>query len=278
MAFPGAHKVVQLPRGNTATVAGYTGLIGELFYNTELDRISISDGSTAGGIVFYNKADIDAMMATISYGVGTGPMAETGTDVVNRVWPATAFAGFATKISPAFGGTPTAPTPSIITNSEQLANTAWVTNKLNGLIGLASEALTGTDTSPKLWPATAFGQYATKASPALTGVPTTPTPAAGISTTQIVNAAWVAANFMPLPANSGTTSDTVYPLGAYVLVDATGALTQGRNSVAAGIGLNTGDTYGFLYGTTGTQLAGTWRQRGKIVISATGAYLYQRVA
>lgn len=277
MAFPGAHKVVQLPRGNSATVAGYTGLIGELFYNTELDRLMISDGATAGGIVFYNKADIDAMLATVSYGVGTGPMAETGTDVVNRVWPATAFAGFATKANPAFTGVPTAPTPSIITNTEQLANTAWVTNKLNSLIGLASEALTGTDTSPKLWPATAFGQYATKASPALTGIPTTPTPSSGVTTTQIVNAAWVSSYFMQLPSNSGASTDTVLPLGAIIVVDGAGS-TPSRNSVPAAIAHTPSDATGYILSSSGTLMAGVWRQRGRIYISGAPHYLYQRVA
>lgn len=42
--------VVQFRRGNTATVAAFTGANGEIVVNTDTDVIHVQDGVTAGGL------------------------------------------------------------------------------------------------------------------------------------------------------------------------------------------------------------------------------------
>ena len=133
--------------------------------------------------------------------------------------------------SPAFTGTPTAPTQAVGDNSTAIATTAWV--KSQGYTGVTNVNLTGTptaatapvDTNTTQLATTAFviGQGATTlptmagtasagtstrfsrgdhvhptdtsraplASPALTGVPTAPYPAIGDDSTQIATTQWV---------------------------------------------------------------------------------------
>lgn len=62
---------LQLRRGNTAEVNSITPLVGEIVYDTQLKRVTVGDGSTAGGIaiagVSLNEAK-DAMAASIIAG------------------------------------------------------------------------------------------------------------------------------------------------------------------------------------------------------------------
>lgn len=78
--------------------------------------------------------------------------------------------------SPAFTGTPTAPTPTAGDNSTEIATTAFVAG---------AGYLTG---------AAAAATYAPLASPALTGAPTAPTAAVGNNTTQLATTAFALAN------------------------------------------------------------------------------------
>ena len=100
------------------------------------------------------------------------------------------------KVSPAFTGTPTAPTAITATNSTQIATTAFVQNNK------VSPAFTGTPTAPNATTGTNTTQIATtafvqtqlaadKISPAFSGVPTVPTAALNTNTTQIASTAFV---------------------------------------------------------------------------------------
>lgn len=81
------------------------------------------------------------------------------------------------SISPAFTGTPTAPTAAVDTNTTQLATTAYV-----------------------------VGQgYAKLASPTFTGTPAAPTAAAGTNTTQLATTAYVRGEYASPPAIGSTT-------------------------------------------------------------------------
>lgn len=98
--------------------------------------------------------------------------------------------------SPALTGTPTAPTATALTNSTQIATTAY------------------TDAA-----VTALGATkANLASPALTGTPTAPTATAGTSTTQIATTEFVTATAFAsaLPAQTGNA-------GKFVTTDGTNA-------------------------------------------------------
>lgn len=124
--------------------------------------------------------------------------------------------------SPAFTGTPTAPTPATADNSTTIATTAFV--KAQGYATLASPVLTGTPTAPTpatadnttkiattayvqaqgyLTSATAGTTYAPLASPALTGTPTAPTPLTADNTTKVATTAYVKAQLVS-PALTGT--------------------------------------------------------------------------
>jgi hypothetical protein len=100
-------------------------------------------------------------------------------------------AGGAILNSPAFTGTPTAPTPTVGDNSAKIATTAFVISSLaasgvssfntrTGAVVLALADITAAGGAPL-------------ASPALTGSPTVPTAAPGTSTTQAASTAFVAA-------------------------------------------------------------------------------------
>ena len=124
-----------------------------------------------------------------------------------------AVSSLAPLVSPAFTGTPTAPTQAALDNSTKLATTAYTDSavavektRAQGaealLAPLAGPALTGTPTAPT--PATsdsstklattAYVQnqgFAPLTSPTLTGTPTAPTPATSDSSTKLATTAWV---------------------------------------------------------------------------------------
>lgn len=118
---------------------------------------------------------------------------------VNRASAAEAL--LAPKASPALTGTPTAPTATPLTNTTQLATTAY------------------TDAAVAVETARATSAEAGKAaleSPAFTGTPTAPTAAAGTNTTQLATTAFVQGVAMTaaLPAQAGNGGKFVTTNGA----------------------------------------------------------------
>jgi len=123
--------------------------------------------------------------------------------------------------SPAFTGTPTAPTATVGTNNTQLATTAFVTSAIAASAGVTSfNSRTGAITFEASDITGAGG--ALLASPALTGVPTAPTATSGTNTTQVATTAFVTAAV----SGAGVTSFNSRT-GAVNLsfTDVTGALT-----------------------------------------------------
>ena len=103
--------------------------------------------------------------------------------------------------SPTLTGTPTAPTAAALTNTTQVATTAFVRAEVAALVGSAGATLDtlgelaaalGSDASFSTTVTTSIGLKAPIASPALTGTPTAPTAAALTNTTQIATTAFVA--------------------------------------------------------------------------------------
>ncbi|EBD5652441.1 tail fiber protein [Salmonella enterica subsp. enterica serovar Agona] len=125
--------------------------------------------------------------------------------------------------SPAFTGTPTAPTASQGTSSTQIANTAFVKAAITALINGAPGTL---DTLKEIAAAinndpnfsttinNALALKAPLASPALTGVPTAPTAAQGTNNTQIATTAYVRAAISALVGSSPEALDTLNELAA----------------------------------------------------------------
>ena len=164
------------------------------------------------------------------------------------------LAGFAPLASPAFTGVPTAPTPTPGTNTTQLATTAFVEAAVaNSTAGVASfNGRTGAVTLQANDISAAGG--ALLASPALTGTPTAPTAALGVSTTQLATCAYVmnaASTTTPLmdgtaAVGTGTTwarSNHVHP---------TDTSRAAQASLANYLPLAGGTLTGPLTGTTAT--------------------------
>jgi hypothetical protein len=118
----------------------------------------------------------------------------------------TALDAKAPSVSPAFTGTPTAPTPSAGDNSTKLATTAYAdaavtagatpdaTTGTKGKVQLAGD-LGGTADSPTVpglvTLASSIALKAPSASPIFTGIPTAPTATAATNSTQIATTAYV---------------------------------------------------------------------------------------
>lgn len=117
--------------------------------------------------------------------------------------------GVAYLDSPAFTGTPSAPTAAADTSTTQLATTAFVTGQAGTSTPLTAGTATA-GTSKKF--ARADHRHGTDtsraplASPSLTGTPTAPTASVGTNTTQIATTAFVnaeIANDAPTKSGSG---------------------------------------------------------------------------
>jgi hypothetical protein len=147
----------------------------------------------------------------------TGLTILAGTQV-QAIWNGTDFVGVG-LVSPAFTGTPTAPTAAVDTSTTQIATTKFVvdqgyakTSGLGGYAQLNSPTFTGVpaaptaavDTSTTQLATTKFvvdqgytktatlgATYALIASPTFTGVPAAPTAAADTNTTQLATTAYV---------------------------------------------------------------------------------------
>lgn len=113
--------------------------------------------------------------------------------------------------SPALTGTPTAPTAAALTNTTQLATTAFVT---------AADAVVSAATASSL------ALKAPLASPALTGVPSAPTASAGTNTTQIATTAFTRQEITALIASAPATLDTLNELAAALGADPNFATTM----------------------------------------------------
>ena len=130
--------------------------------------LGASDGQLAT-TAFVQNAVTASTTGVSSFNTRTGAVVLNATDITG--------AGGAVLASPAFTGTPTAPTPPPGDNSTRLATTAFV--------------LTGAG-------------YAPLASPAFTGLPTAPTPTVGTNTTQLATTAFVMTAIAAI--NSGVVS------------------------------------------------------------------------
>ncbi|QUE80979.1 hypothetical protein [Rhizobium rhizogenes] len=163
-------------------------------------------------------------------------------------------AGKAALASPTFTGTPAAPTATSGTNTTQLATTAFVATAVANLVNTAPGTLDtlkeladalGDDPNYAATTAAAIALKAPLASPALTGNPTAPTPAATDNDTSIATTAFVKGLYSTasLTAGSGWTAGTspdqpqAIKNGNHVHLD--GRVTQTAATVAAATPLAT---------------------------------------
>ena len=154
-----------------------------------------SPGSSTGQLAttaFVAAAVTASTTGVSSFNTRTGAVVLTGGDVTN--------AGGALLASPAFTGNPTAPTQAPGDSSSRLATTSFVQaevatvntgvttfNSRTGAVNLLLADVTAVGGAPL-------------ASPALSGVPTSPTAAPTTNTTQIATTAFVTAAIAAMPA------------------------------------------------------------------------------
>lgn len=161
-------------------------ILGQLWYDSSTDLISAY--STANAWVTLASQDYVELQKISPAFTGT-PTAPTATVATNTTQLATTAFVQNNKVSPTFTGIPAAPTAAFNTNTTQLATTEFVQGEK------VSPAFTGTPTAPTAVAGTNTTQLATTAfvtiSPAFEGVPTAPTAVVGTNTTQLATTGFV---------------------------------------------------------------------------------------
>lgn len=211
---------VTLPKGGflICTTAGTTAASAPTGYTSASEGASITDGTAVFKVRYYDQV--------------------------------------ASVVSPAFSGTPTAPTPSKGTNNTQIATMAALVAALADYAKLASPALTGTPTAPTAAKTTDSTQIATTAfvkdvvadyatltqlnakaplaSPTFTGTPKSTTPASSDNSTRIATTAFVKA--LVGAANNGGIVSANLAQNGYVKFANGFILQWGRTAVNTGTG------------------------------------------
>ena len=167
-----------------AALAGVN--VGVATFNGRSGAVSLlaNDITAAGGAILASPAFTGTPTAP------NPPPGDSSTRLATTAY-VQSLAGFAPLASPAFTGVPTAPTAAPGANTSQIATTAFVEAAIaNSTAGVASfNGRTGAVTLQANDVSAAGG--ALLASPALTGTPTAPTAALGVSTTQLATTAYV---------------------------------------------------------------------------------------
>lgn len=240
-----AADTFQLKRGTTAAVNAYLPALGEPVYDITLKRFSIGDGVTMGGVAPSNAFTADKLTTARNIdltGTVTGTVSFDGSGNVSMATSVgsslqTSLDLKAPLASPTFTGVPTAPTAAALTNTTQVASTAFV--DAARVVLVAVDAL-----------------KAPLASPALTGVPTAPTAPIGTNTTQLATMAALQARVLGTVSQSaGVPTGTILERGSnangeYVKY-ADGTLICTFNVASVSVAVTT--AYGSLfYGLTTT--------------------------
>jgi hypothetical protein len=227
----------------TNSTAPLQPITGQLWYNNASDVISVY-GSGNAWIPLASQEYVQLQKVSPAFtGTPTAPTATAGTASTQL-----ATTAFVTS-SPQFAGIPTAPTAVAGTNTLQLATTAFVTS---------SPQLEGIPTAPTAASGTNTAQLATTAfvtsGPAFAGIPTAPSAANATSTTQLATTEFVQ-NQKVSPAFTGIpTAPTPVPGDDSTLL-ATTAFVQNEKDSPAFTGTPTAPTA--VAGTNTTQLATT---------------------
>jgi hypothetical protein len=161
--------------------------------------------------------------------------------------------GGALLAGPAFTGVPTAPTAAAGNSTTQLATTAFVAAAIAAIPPAVNVSSFNTRTGAVTLQGTDISGAggALLASPALTGTPTAPTPAAGDNSTNIATTAFVAANAggsSPLAIRVFTIAQTYTPTTGmkYCIVECVGGGGAGGSSNAtSGSGAGGGGSGGY---------------------------------
>ena len=180
----------------------------------------------------------------------------------------------ALQSSPAFNGTPTAPTASVGTNTTQLATTAFVSNAIasgTGIVSTFSAGTTGltpgtatsgnvvlggilsvTNGGTGVTTSTGSGSVVLSNNPAFTGAPTAPTATINTNTTQLATTAFVlqqisssgGGTVTQIVAGTGLSGGTITTSGTIAIANT--AVTSGSYGSATQVGTFTVNQQGQL--------------------------------
>ena len=198
----------------------------------------LSDATLPGGFLVCETAGTSG--ASIPSAITNAVEGENITDGT-AIFSVHYFYNLASLISPAFSGTPTAPTATKGTNTKQIATMAAIINALADYAKKESPVLTGEPKAPTAEKGTGgdiiatcayvlaalegidlsdyakttdLDEYAKKVSPALSGTPTAPTAAKTVNNTQIATTAFV--HLLAGAANNGGIVDSLLAQNGYV--------------------------------------------------------------
>jgi hypothetical protein len=226
----------EIVAGRTRLFGDQYGIAGAAESNT-LAGAGITDGVSTNG----HYIDPPWLVSFPWQWLSGKPTTVVGSGITDAVSTSALAAAVAALLaSPAFTGTPTAPTAAANIASTQIATTAFVATAVDNVRNTAIAALDtlgeiaaalGNDPSFSTTVTNALALKAPLSSPALTGVPTAPTAAAGTSTTQIATTAFVGTAVANLVNSSPAALDTLAELAAALGNDSNFATTV-TNSLA----------------------------------------------
>lgn len=242
-------------------------------FNGTSGKVAKDSGIKASDLIVGPATSIADNIATFSG--TTGKIAKDSGVGVSSLAP---------KVSPAFTGSPTAPTQTAADNSTKIATTAYAdaaaTGAASGKANTASPAFSGTPTAPTASPGTNSTQLATTAyadasataaasgkantaSPTFSGTPSAPTATTGTNTTQLATTAFVKAAIDVVLGGVSAAFDTLSEIAAAMMQKAADnlGLTAGFTSVVVDDGTKSSGTY------TPAPLGGNYRK-----ITANGAF------
>ena len=185
-SFNGRTGAVSL-LGNDISAAGGALLAGPAFTGAPTaPTATVGTASTQLATTAFVQNAITALSAGVtSFNTRSGAVTLLGTDITG--------AGGALLASPAFTGTPTAPTAVQTSNDTTVATTAYVRAALAAATGGVSSFNTRTGAITLVGADVSAAGGALSASPTFTGTPAAPTAAPGTSSTQLATTAFVAA-------------------------------------------------------------------------------------
>jgi hypothetical protein len=189
----------------SVAVESANGLNGTVADDTTTPQITLE--TTVTGVLKGASGAIEAATAGTDYLAPSGSGAALTGITVSQV------SGAAPLASPALSGTPTAPTASALTDSTQVATTAY------------ADSAVAVETSRA---ETAEGLLAPKASPALTGSPTAPTQTSSDNSTLIATDAFVQTAAATAQSNAESYAAGLQPTSGSPL-----ALSKGGTGVSA---------------------------------------------
>lgn len=140
---------LQLLRGTTQRTQAYTGLEGELVYNTQAKNLWIHDGTTRGGNQIASLTDIPTRVSQLENDMNyasTAPGSSSADSAIHDQNGNVIHQYYAPINNPKFTGTVTVPTPDPGVNNNQAVNGEWVSQATCVVHTYGNETISGTKT------------------------------------------------------------------------------------------------------------------------------------